>query len=109
MIDDEDDGDGDMPTRSTTPKPAVPEKDPKAVKVVREGSANGDGDKKAAKEEKNGQKPTQETSGLGEKTKDNANTNAPGELPPHIKAKLRKLEKLESTYPGTDANSHLSW
>lgn len=36
----------------------------------------------------------------GKDTKD-AKNSAPAELPPHIKTKLRKLEKLESTYPGT--------
>lgn len=50
-------------------------------------------------EKQNGDAKTQADAARDEKSKD-ALSSSPAELPSHIKAKLRKLEKLESTYPG---------
>lgn len=97
MIDDEDEA--DMPTRTGTPKPAPPEKDAKQSKV--EPPANDGNEKEFEKpppyEEKEKEKEKEKGK---ERSTDDASNRAPAELPAHIKAKLRKLEKLESTYPG---------
>lgn len=100
-----DDDDGDMSTRSNTPKPTPPEKD---AKSVTEGQSSSDINKKEAKEEQNGEKSGQDAPSSGGKAKEDANTDAPGELPPQIRTKLRKLDKLESTYPGTNLSFRLS-
>ena len=101
VIDDEDDG--DAPTRSGTPKPAPPEKDAKETPKVEVSAAPRNSeetliekshpDDEKQKEKENGK---EKPAGPGD-----TKSSAPAELPPHIKAKLRKLEKLESTYPGT--------
>ncbi len=99
-----DDDDGDTSTRSSTPKPAVPEKD---AKIVKEGASSNEGDRRGGMDEQNGENSAQETRNPGEKARDDANTNTTPELPHQIKAKLRKLEKLESTYPGTEQPTHI--
>ncbi|RYP27396.1 hypothetical protein DL768_011241 [Monosporascus sp. mg162] len=86
-----DDDDGDAP------KPTPPEKDFKDAND--DAPRTSEGDRKEAKVAQNGEKPVQEArSSSGDRPKDVANS-APAELSPQIKAKLRKLEKLESTYP----------
>lgn len=99
-----DDDDTDGPSRTGTPKPPLPEKDETPAD-----SANAKG--KATAENSDGAKSAPAVDGTvsagaaGEQSAPSSKpgSTAPGasqELPPNIKTKLRKLEKLEATYPG---------
>lgn len=90
--------DEEAETRSNTPKPAVPEKDGKPDAE----DAEADGDKTVTSEVQNGEKTEQTEASADDSTsKDAATTAGPAELSAEVKAKLRKLDKLEKTYPGT--------
>ncbi|KAI1445517.1 hypothetical protein F5Y02DRAFT_127405 [Annulohypoxylon stygium] len=72
-------------------------------KTMKEGAANNE--KNDASNEQNEGAKDQASAGAGteEKPKDASSTapsTAPTDLPPQVKTKLRKLEKLEATYPG---------
>ncbi|KAI1391770.1 uncharacterized protein F4822DRAFT_105172 [Hypoxylon trugodes] len=71
----------------------LPEKPGRDAVVNNEKDGGGDAT------EQNGETQDQSNNTLDEKPKD-ALSPAPAELPPHVKTKLRKLEKLEATYPG---------
>ena len=90
MIDDSDD-----PSRAGTPKPTAPEKD---VESKENGTQEG---AEAADSSKDG--PTKKlTTEEKTTTAPAAKTNPPSEVKsePDIKQRLKKLEKLEATYPG---------
>lgn len=83
--------DSDDPSRSATPKPPVPEKDASTQNNAdKQDDDKTDKDASAAKP-----KPKSTGDAAGEKP------SAQQGLSPEIKQKLRKLEKLEATYPGT--------
>lgn len=73
-------------TRSSSPE-----------KVSKEGSDGNENNDGAPKQNTDAEDRTGAVA--GDESKDVAST-APAELPPQVKAKLRKLEKLEATYPG---------
>ncbi len=88
--------DSDDPSRSGTPKPPVPEKD---ASGPGEAATTNDADKqdeeKVNKDASAGKPKTKPAGGpAGEKP------SAQQGLSPEIKQRLRKLEKLEATYPG---------
>lgn len=86
--------DSDEPSRSGTPAPPPPpEKD--NIDGGRMSAPKGEeGDKSLA----NGANADKEHA--DDKSKEDGDAPAPAELSPEIKQRLRKLEKLESTYPG---------
>ena len=97
----EDDDDGDDTSRTTTPQPpAADEKD--KDKVADEGV-------KDVKAEETGEKKEVEN-GVKEKDDQEAKeqTKTP-ELPSDVKLKLRKLEKLQGTYPGALSGALSCW
>lgn len=82
--------DDDEPSRATTPRPATDEKAPQNgesgsdVGNTKEYENNGDDDGKSE-----GDRPVPPPKSV-----------ATPEFPPELRARLRKLEKLEATYPG---------
>jgi hypothetical protein len=91
-----DDDDPDNPSRSATPKPAVA-----SDKGKKESTDDAVSEKKASAQDQNGD--VNKTTGTGSTDKPSesaATTPAPPELPSQVKTKLKKLEKLEATYPG---------
>lgn len=89
------------PSRSGTPKPPVPEKD---ASTQNEAVTTNNGDKQdddKTDKDASAAKPKPKSTGdaAGEKP------SAQQGLSPEIKQKLRKLEKLEATYPGTQCCS----
>jgi len=98
VIDDMDDS--AAPSRVATP--ALADKEPKA------GSSGKDTTQPAADAPVNGATETSASGGNGDANSTAATTPASFELPPEVRARLRKLEKLEKTYPGShDAFSAL--
>jgi len=100
-----DDDDTDGPSRTGTPKPPLPEKDDAPTDST-------DTKGKATAETSDGAKsaPAAESAAsAGSAGEQSAPSSKPGspapganqELPPNIKTKLRKLEKLEATYRGS--------
>jgi hypothetical protein len=100
--------DSDDPSRSGTPKPAPPEKDASS-----EGNKEGEVTEDRKSAEKTGStndeaaekadSPGQDAPAKEKKQQPAADPPAPAatpELPPEIKQRLRKLDKLETTYPG---------
>ncbi|KAM0664506.1 hypothetical protein ACQRIU_006364 [Beauveria bassiana] len=90
--------DSDEPSRAGTPKPPVPEKDVTAS----ENTAADEGNKAA--DEKNGkrtstEKPKKSASSVASSNTMVASQSGSSDLSPEIKQRLRKLEKLEATYP----------
>lgn len=92
--------DSDEPSRAATPKPALPEKDTTEKDKMnddktineKEEAATADADvKKAAGKDDGSPEPPK---------KDTDASKPSAELSPEIKQRLRKLEKLEATYPG---------
>lgn len=104
--------DDDEPSRSTTPLPASDEKrsvNGDAKGDTPEGDVKGEGKKNATAagsgSNSNGPDPTDKADKNGnvtdgDRTAPPTRPTAVTELPPDVRAKLRKLEKLESTYPG---------
>lgn len=88
--------DSDDPSRSGTPKPpAPPEKDTTTVETE-EKTTNG-----SEESEKDGEKASAKVSAASpDSKKPTEGSEAPSGLTPEIKQRLRKLEKLEATYPG---------
>lgn len=92
--------DSEEPSRAGTPKPVPPEKD---VKDTDSNPQNGishktqDGKEEGAMEKKSG---SQDGSPSQPRVTELAPTPAASELSPEVRQKLRKLEKLEATYPG---------
>ena len=76
--------DSDEPSRVGTPKPPVPDKDS-------DGMAHEDGEEKNVNEK---------DTALGEVSAADTTTEAKPEMSLETKTRLRKLEKLEKTYPG---------
>lgn len=91
--------DDDEPSRTGTPKPEVPGKDAPASKEatsdVGDKTADGGSEKRP-----NTVKPDHATSSATASNATAASGPGPTELSPEIKQRLRKLEKLEATYPG---------
>jgi hypothetical protein len=89
--------DSDEPSRTGTPKPPVPEKDaPSQNEAATTNDGDKPGDRNVSKDgtaDNSNEKPAGNTAG----EKSSAQSQA---VPPEIKQKLRKLEKLEATYPG---------
>ncbi|KAI0839373.1 hypothetical protein F5Y06DRAFT_265278 [Hypoxylon sp. FL0890] len=83
--------DEDAEAGSSQPQSAPPEKG------LKDGLTNSE--KKENESEQNGETKDPVGPDVDEKSK-GAPSNAPTELPSHIKIKLKKLEKLEATYPG---------
>ena len=97
VIDDED------MSRATTPKPSTGETDASAAKE------NGNGQEAAAPESNGDQPPDGALDKHNEKVEGSdqhampataPSKATPPELPAEVRSKLRKLEKLEATYPG---------
>lgn len=86
--------DDDEPTRASTPLPPSEKKD----KQVQDDVSKGDGAEDTKDPEKGGVE-TQKTEGDNQAVSPSKSTAAP-DLPQEVRAKLRKLEKLEATYPG---------
>ncbi|KEY65271.1 hypothetical protein S7711_01789 [Stachybotrys chartarum IBT 7711] len=95
--------DSDDPSRASTPMPQASEKDALAESVTASNSTADDGaHEKNVKGNDGGAEKTGVTDAqaLSEKAKTEAKPAvATSELTPEIKQKLRKLEKLEATYP----------
>jgi hypothetical protein len=72
----------------------------KVVKEGDDGAANGTDEKSVEKSVEQDQENGEKTDAAPASTAD-APAEAPVELPADVKAKLRKLDKLEKTYPGT--------
>lgn len=88
-----DDEDADLATtQSATPTEKTVEEEEEETDTNNEKKNNGTS-------EQNGESKDQNDVGVDEKPKD-IPSSAPAELPSHVKTKLRKLEKLEATYPG---------
>lgn len=95
--------DSDEPSRTATPKPALPEKDTK-------GTGKMSGDKTNSEKEvseKDGAVADDSTKPVGKDDaspeppkKDTGSSKPAAELSPEVRQRLRKLEKLEATYPG---------
>lgn len=85
--------DSDEPSRAGTPKPAPPEKDAPNGEVT--GHAEAGENSNANADGKDG------SSRDGHAAADGAAHATKTALTPELRQKLRKLEKLESTYPGT--------
>ncbi len=91
--------DSDEPSRTGTPKPAVPEKDATLSKE----RMSDDGDKAAdrgSEKRTSTEKPNHAATSAATSNATVATRASPTELSPEIKQRLRKLEKLEATYPG---------
>lgn len=86
--------DSDDPSRAGTPKPPTPEKDGDAG-ALRNGA---EGEKRESSEGR-ANDGDEKSRGNGEDT-ETASAPAAQELTPEVRQRLRKLEKLESTYPG---------
>lgn len=83
--------DSDEPSRAGTPKPPVPEKD---------GPAKETDEKSTEKTTEKSDKDQGTEKAAGTKASTPATQSKSSDLPPEIKQRLRKLEKLEATYPG---------
>lgn len=84
--------DDDEPSRATTPRPPTDEKAPQ------NGESSGDaGVGNTKQSEDNGD---EEGRSEGDKSVPPPKSVAVPEYPPELRARLRKLEKLEATYPG---------
>ncbi len=91
--------DSDEPSRAGTPKPQVPEKDGVAVKNG-EGEPNSKPDDADASKAAAGDRAKGDgEDGAGRGTSSSSSSSSQ-DLSPEIKQRLRKLEKLEATYPG---------
>lgn len=82
--------DGEDQSRGGTPKPSMPE-DKAEVGSAAAGTEGTDASQQNGDKEK-----TAPAEGQSQAKK----TDSLADLPPEIKSKLRKLEKLEATYPG---------
>lgn len=97
--------DSDDPSRTGTPKPAPPEKDAGGQEPKEEGGGDEDEPmrKSEYKNDEAGEKPAEGSQDEPTKEKqapEPAASATMAELPPEIKQRLRKLDKLEATYPG---------
>jgi hypothetical protein len=92
--------DSDDPSRAATPMPSQAENDGATADaaVTNSESAEGPGGSTSAGDGKDGN--DEAAASVGQSEKPEAKIPATVDLPPEIKQKLRKLEKLESTYPG---------
>lgn len=86
--------DDDEPSRATTPRPPTDEKAPQNGDSSEKGEEGGGNTKDL---EKNGD---DEGRSEADKPAPPPKPTATSELPPEVRARLRKLEKLEATYPG---------
>ena len=82
--------DSDEPSRAGTPKPPVPEKDGPAKET----------DEKSTEKTEKPEKDQGAEKAADSKAATPATQPKSSDLPPEIKQRLRKLEKLEATYPG---------
>lgn len=82
--------DGDEPSRAGTPKPVPPEKD----------APNGESTSHAEAAQKSNASGKEGSSRDGHAASEGATHAAKPVLTLELKHKLRKLEKLEATYPG---------
>ena len=89
--------DSDEPSRTGTPKPPVPEKD---APSQNEAAATNDGDGPDAQHAgKDGSADNANEKSAGSTVGEKSSSQSQA-VPPEIRQKLRKLEKLEATYPG---------
>lgn len=88
--------DDDEPSRSSTPLPPSEQKE----KRPQNGDSKGDGDPITGEDKDSEKKGTDGQTLEGDKPVPPPKPAATPELPPDVRAKLRKLEKLEATYPG---------
>lgn len=88
--------DDDEPSRSTTPLPPSEQRD----KVSQNGDSKGDGDTSTGDDKDPEEKGTDVQALDEEKPVPPPKPATSSELPPDVRSKLRKLEKLEATYPG---------
>lgn len=88
--------DDDEPSRSSTPLPPSEQKE----KRSQNGDSKGDGDTGTGDNRDLEKKGTEAQTSDGDKSVPPPKSTTSLELPPDVRAKLRKLEKLEATYPG---------
>lgn len=88
--------DDDEPSRSTTPLPPSEQKE----QVLQNGDSKGDGDTGTGDDKDSEKKGTDVQASDEDRPVPPPKPAASPELPPDVRAKLRKLEKLEATYPG---------
>ncbi|ORY60683.1 uncharacterized protein BCR38DRAFT_442147 [Pseudomassariella vexata] len=101
-------GDDETDTRASTPKPPVPDKDVTEDKEASAAAGDRSEDTKEALEGENkGFTPTVTVTDSNGNDAASAPASTPADLPPEVKAKLRKLDKLEKTYPGTLLRTHV--
>lgn len=93
--------DDDEPSRATTPKPPADDQAPQNGDGADTGSSGGDAGSTAgtANTAQPGKEAEARTTDDEQKPAPPPKNEAP-ELPPDVRTKLRKLEKLEATYPG---------
>lgn len=87
--------DSEDPSRAGTPKPPSEPKDANDEKPAGQPNGSGENTKEKATDDKT--EDAGEVTGSASKKLDAPHVS---DLTPEIKAKLRKLEKLEATYPG---------
>lgn len=103
--------DSDEPSRTGTPKPNPSEKDTGGDEPNKVDSMNGEkaAEKGETKNDKTGaeaDKGSQDDPSKEKQSVDPAAPPATSELPHEIKQRLRKLDKLEATYPGRQLTFH---
>lgn len=91
--------DSDEPSRAETPTSAAMTDAKEGGDPVSQPSGTPEPPQQSGKDEQ-GKAASEKSTEVQAKKTENSSTSSIGDLPPEIRARLRKLEKLEATYPG---------